>query len=160
MMSSNDDKERAGYSKPPKSHRWKKGQSGNPRGRPKKKDRSPAQIIADIYKEEVTVTLRGLPVKISQFELVVRKVVNTTQTSGSVRDLKTMLQLIDQYGLSPADSEADYARNAEAQSQAVYDKIVEVFDRTKGVTPEMIAKKEQQLKRLAEEGKPRPDEKS
>tara|TARA_R110001599_G_scaffold171551_3_gene362696 strand:- start:199 stop:681 length:483 start_codon:yes stop_codon:yes gene_type:complete len=158
MMSGNDDKERAGYSKPPKSHRWKKGQSGNPRGRPKKKDRSPAQIVADIYKEKVTVTLKGRTVKLTQFELAVRKVVNTTQTSGSVRDLKTMLQLIDQYGLRTADLEADYARNAEAQSQAVYDKIVEVFDRTKGVTQEMIEKKEQQLKRWKEEGRSPPEE--
>jgi len=157
MMSSND-QENNGYGKPPKSHRWKKGQSGNPRGRPKKKDRSPAQVIADIYDEKVTVTLKGRTVKLTQFELAVRKVVNTTQTSGSVRDLKTMLQLMDEYGLSPADLEADYARNAEAQSQAVFDKIVEVFDRTKGVTQEMIEKKEQQVKRWREEGRSPPEQ--
>jgi|TARA_R110002049_G_scaffold12487_6_gene55880 hypothetical protein len=155
MMSGND-KENNGYGKPPKSHRWKKGQSGNPRGRPKKKDRSPAQIIADIYNEEVTVTLKGRTVKLSQFELAVRNVVNKTQKSGSVRDLKALLQLMDEYGLSPADLQADQARKAKEQSQAVYDKIVEVFDRTKGVTPEMIEKKELQLKRRREEGRSPP----
>ena len=154
-MSSND-KENNGYGKPPKSHRWKKGQSGNPRGRPKKKDRSPAQIIADIYSEEVTVILKGRTVKLSQFELAVRTVLIKTQQSGSVRDLKLLLQLLHEFGVSPADLEADYARNAEAQSQAVYDKIVEVFDRTKGVTQEMIEKKEQQLKRWREEGRSPP----
>lgn len=158
-MSSNDDEERAGYSKPPKSHRWKKGQSGNPRGRPKKKDRSPAQVVADIYKEKVTVTLKGRTVKLTQLELAVRKVVNTTQTSGSVRDLKAMLKLMDDYGVSPADLQADQARKTKEQSQAVYDKIVEVFDRTKGVTQEMIDKKEQQLKRPREEGRLPPEEK-
>lgn len=159
MMSSND-KENNGYGKPPKSHHWKKGQSGNPRGRPKKKDRSPAQIIADIYNEEVKVTLKGRTVKLSQFELAVRTVLIKTQQSGSVRELKLLLQLLHEFGVSPADLEANNAREAKAQSEAVFNKIVEVFDRTKGVTPEMIEKKEQQLKRLAEEGKPCPEEKS
>jgi len=32
---SDDEKYEVGYGKPPKSSRWKKGQSGNPKGRPK-----------------------------------------------------------------------------------------------------------------------------
>lgn len=108
--------------------------------------------MADIYNEEVTVTLKGRLVKLSQFELAVRNVVNKTQKSGSVRDLKLLLQLLHDYGVSPADLQANNAREAKEQSEAVYNKIVEVFDRTKGVTPEMIEKKEQQLKRLAEKG--------
>lgn len=32
-----NDKEDTGYGKPPKTHQWGKGQSGNPKGRPKAK---------------------------------------------------------------------------------------------------------------------------
>ena len=100
--------------------------------------------------------MKGRTVKLSQFELAVRNVVNKTQKSGRSPSTRALLQLMDEYGLSPADLQADQARKAKEQSQAVYDKIVEVFDRTKGVTPEMIEKKELQLKRRREEGRSPP----
>jgi hypothetical protein len=34
-MNQENNKEKVGYCKPPKDTRWKKGQSGNPKGRPK-----------------------------------------------------------------------------------------------------------------------------
>lgn len=43
---------RVGYKKPPKQHRWRKGQSGNPTGRPKKKPNF-TQEVADIVYEPV-----------------------------------------------------------------------------------------------------------
>ena len=53
-----------GYGKPPKQHRFKKGQSGNPRGRPKgaksSKSTLPEERLKDIVLEEAdrTITVR------------------------------------------------------------------------------------------------------
>ena len=50
-----------GYGKPPKRHRFKKGQSGNPRGRPKGAKRStpalPEERLKDIVLEEANRTI-------------------------------------------------------------------------------------------------------
>jgi hypothetical protein len=53
--------ENVGYSKPPKGHRFRKGVSGNPRGRPPKQERSliPRQVRNDI----LTYSLRPVRVR-------------------------------------------------------------------------------------------------
>lgn len=46
-----------GYKDPPFKHRWRKGQSGNPFGRPKK-ETTFKRTIADILVDDVTVSAR------------------------------------------------------------------------------------------------------
>ncbi len=65
-MTDNDDDE-VGYGKPPKKHQFKKGQSGNPRGRPKKK-RLEAIDITSTLSAPVTAIIGGVKCKISSFE--------------------------------------------------------------------------------------------
>ena len=60
-----------GYGRPPQAHQFKKGQSGNPSGRPKK-----SGIwceIGDLLREEVTVTVRGQERQLSLLAAVVSK---------------------------------------------------------------------------------------
>lgn len=53
MHSNNDDDGPKGYGHPPKEHRWKKGQSGNPKGRPKKEKKPNKRNIEAIILKEL-----------------------------------------------------------------------------------------------------------
>lgn len=59
-MEHDDDK--PGYRKPPKSGQFKKGQSGNPRGRPKRKKlKTEKEILRQILSEPITIRENGVP---------------------------------------------------------------------------------------------------
>jgi Family of unknown function (DUF5681) len=54
-----DDGDEIGYGKPPKKTRFKKGQSGNPKGRPKKK-KSRKELFEEAWNDEITVNGRNM----------------------------------------------------------------------------------------------------
>jgi hypothetical protein len=54
-----------GYKKPPLHARFKKGQSGNPRARPKR-SKDFAALLTEILNEKVTVTENGQPRQITK----------------------------------------------------------------------------------------------
>lgn len=64
-----------GYKKPPKNKQFKKGQSGNRNGRPKKVKQSTSDIVA-ILSEPVAVNNAGVAQLMSPFEACVRKLVS------------------------------------------------------------------------------------
>lgn len=61
-----------GYGKPPRGTRWKPGQSGNPRGRPKGSTSLPS-IFHKIMKQRVKIQERGRSIWISMWEAVARR---------------------------------------------------------------------------------------
>lgn len=88
----NDADYEVGYKKPPTHSRWQPGQSGNPRGRPKKvKD---FEKLLDI---ELSRTLRisegGQQVSLTKRELIIKTLVNDA-LKGDLRALKMLLPLI------------------------------------------------------------------
>ena len=74
---------KVGYGKPPKEHRFKKGQSGNPKGRPKGA-LNIATVIDRVLREQVVITENGERKTISKLEASVKQVVNKA-ASGDLR---------------------------------------------------------------------------
>ena len=80
-----------GYRRPPKQHQFKRGQSGNPGGRPRKKGRNDALSILD---EPITVVQDGKTATMSSNEATMRKMV---QKALKDDDLKAILYLVDKF---------------------------------------------------------------
>lgn len=62
-----------GYRKPPKSKRFKKGESGNPAGRPKKKETTHIEEIAELYTASVKISENGQVREVPAFIAVLKQ---------------------------------------------------------------------------------------
>lgn len=87
-----------GYGKPPKSTQFKKGQSGNPKGRP----RGSLSLMTVIERElnsKVTVTEQGQQKKVRKKEVVAKQLVNKA-ASGDLKATNLVLSHSISSGLS------------------------------------------------------------
>jgi hypothetical protein len=93
-----------GYGKPPWETQFKKGVSGNPRGRPKGSVNL-ASAVEKTLREKVTVTENGRRRGITKFEAVVKQLVNKA-ASGESSWIKLLLELVriveDRFGATTA----------------------------------------------------------
>lgn len=87
-----------GYMSPPKHTRFKKGKSGNPRGRPKKKD-DVFTLLQRVLKRKVRVTGadRQMPIR----EALIRKL-RELALSGDPRAINLQRRILDQAGVNEA----------------------------------------------------------
>jgi hypothetical protein len=81
-----------GYGKPPRGCGFKKGQSGNPRGRPPG-SKNLTTLLNDALNEPVTITENGRRRKITKREAVIKQLVNKS-ASADARSLKILLDLM------------------------------------------------------------------
>ena len=65
----------AGYGRPPREHRWKKGQSGNPKGRPPG-HRNLASALTAVLHETVAAEAEGETREMTKLEAVTRQLVD------------------------------------------------------------------------------------
>jgi uncharacterized protein DUF5681 len=75
-MSSNEEKDyEVGYKKPPVETRFKKGQSGNSSGRPKKiaQKLDPGKVLQSIDNEEIVVKIDGKRKRMPKAEILFRQ---------------------------------------------------------------------------------------
>ena len=80
----------ANYRKPPTHTRFKKGQSGNPRGRPAK---NLTALLAAALNEKVTVTENGKRRQITKREAVIAQLVNKS-ASAELRATKMLIDML------------------------------------------------------------------
>jgi hypothetical protein len=69
-MSTPEDSYEVGKGRPPRHTRYRKGQSGNPSGR--KKRRTFADEYADLLDEEVEISVDGVPTRMTQRRVIAR----------------------------------------------------------------------------------------
>lgn len=89
-----------GYGKPPKHSRFKQGQSGNPKGRPKGA-RSLAAALQEELKQLITVTENGRARKLPKQDALVKSLVNKA-LQGNAKALQLILSRADRYGADPS----------------------------------------------------------
>jgi Family of unknown function (DUF5681) len=89
-MSSDEDDE-AGYGKPPKRTRWKKGQSGNPKRRYPKRKESAVELIEGLLTKMVEITVGEITLKVTTLEAILLRLW-TKEVGGDPRALKLRLK--------------------------------------------------------------------
>lgn len=79
-----------GYCKPPRQHQFRKGQSGNPKGRPKKR-----KAANDLWREILDEELEGNGKKVTLREAVIRTTIKNA-LKGKATPLAMVLNQIEQ----------------------------------------------------------------
>jgi hypothetical protein len=87
-----------GYGRPPKATQFAKGESGNPRGRPKG-TRTVGAMLQEILRQKIAVTENGRTRRLPALEVILRRLTNDAMRS-EPRALKLLLALNDRYGES------------------------------------------------------------
>lgn len=89
-----DDEYAVGYGKPPKHSQFKKGQSGNPKGRPKK-SRNLRTLIQEELETMVILQENGKQIKTTKAAAMSKRIVNKA-LSGDPRAIQTLIRMIPQ----------------------------------------------------------------
>ena len=93
-----------GFGKPPVHARFKPGQSGNPRGRPKAQ-KSDGQILADILNARVRVNEAGEMKQITRREALYKNLI-AKALQGNPSAQRLLLQIMTELGATTEDSKA------------------------------------------------------
>jgi hypothetical protein len=100
-----------GYGKPPESTQFKRGQSGNPKGRPKGQ-KNFKTVVRKLTQEKISITRDGRRISISRQEAAMLKLIEKA-LKGDARSLIKLLELTaiynaeDNLASSPDLNEAD-----------------------------------------------------
>jgi hypothetical protein len=82
---------KVGYQRPPVKSRFRKGQSGNPRGR-RKGQRNLGPVLAEVLRQTVTVKQEGKSQRMSKGEALIQMLLSKA-LNGDSRTIKAMLDL-------------------------------------------------------------------
>jgi hypothetical protein len=97
-----------GYGKPPRHTRFKKGQSGNPRGRPSGSNNL-STLLSEALNEPVIIAENGGRRKISKCRAIITQLVNRS-AKGDLRAAKILLDIIQEIErrTEPASAETSF----------------------------------------------------
>lgn len=104
-----------GYAHPPMATRFRKGLSGNPRGRPKGA-RNFASVVAATLGERLVVTENGRRKRITKLEAAVKQLVNRA-AGGEARSIQLLIGLIQASEARPP--QPDLSQPSEADREVL-----------------------------------------
>ncbi len=87
---------KVGYGKPPAEHQFRKGKSGNPSGRPKKRKPQPVDVGA-VLNEPIAIKQSGTCKKMQPFEVSIRKLVERGLKKGDLSAILEFLVICETY---------------------------------------------------------------
>jgi hypothetical protein len=107
-MSKEKDDYEVGYKKPPVAARFKKGQSGNPGGKPKKiaPELNPGKILQSIDNEELIVKIEGKGKRMLKAEIYFRQLF-TRAIRGDLTDARLIAKMAAKYFGPEADGPSE-----------------------------------------------------
>ena len=118
-----------GFGRPPKQTRFKKGRSGNPRGRPRKKPDLYSELTKVLH-ENVTVTIDGQPEKVTvQQALLLR--LRDHALLGEVWAEKLLRKVVEAIPESPSKYDNIDRRLTSFRAAALYDLLMKESARKK-----------------------------
>ncbi|MGA7755571.1 MAG: DUF5681 domain-containing protein [Candidatus Sulfotelmatobacter sp.] len=124
-----------GYGKPPEATRFKKGTSGNPKGRPKG-SLNVATVFMKALREKVVINEQGQRKTVTKLEAAVKQVANKA-ASGDQRSMRLLIELA-------RDAEAKLSlpgaqpAAVSAADQEIIDDILKRFSETKEEDSEVL----------------------
>lgn len=118
----NDSNYKVGFCKPPVHTRFKPGQSGNPKGRPKG-SMDTLRLIDKIVSKKVTATIDGRPLKISKRQAMLLRMANEA-TQGNLNTFKTILPLLMQIDARKAAHAAAAASTISRTDREILDEYL------------------------------------
>ena len=106
-----------GYGKPPRHTRFAKGQSGNPRGRPRGA-KNFTTLLEEALNEPVTVTENGGRRKVSKRQAIVTQLVNRSATA-DFRAIKILFEIVRENERQTEPASAETAEFSEADQKVI-----------------------------------------
>ena len=90
--------EMVGYKRPPKKNRFRPGQSGNLKGRPRKETvpQNIESVFVAMMKEKIEITENGVRRKVDKFELFLRGMLARAYKGHAVSE-KNMIVMLERY---------------------------------------------------------------
>ncbi|WP_052200730.1 DUF5681 domain-containing protein [Terriglobus sp. TAA 43] len=113
MANQDDSDYEVGYGKPPRHSQFRRGQSGNPAGRPPGR-KNLATIVRAVLHEEIIVTENGKSRKATKVEIVIAQMVNGALKGDqrAIREtiaLKRYVDALEEVDAVPTETESDAA---------------------------------------------------
>lgn len=118
-MSNDTEDDEVGYRRPPRATQFKKGTSGNPRGRPKRTRSFKADLMSELQ-ETLIVTENGKERRVSKQRAFI-KTLTSAAIKKDIRAVNALLACIRYFGV---DSEDQSASTADAEDLEILENFL------------------------------------